>query len=70
LEASYTRCRSLGVPVELGKPAVILDEISLAPRLEANAVLITFSERVITPDCYTGPLSPSGFDVILLDYYA
>ena len=65
MEASYTRCRSLGVPVELGKPAVILDEISLAPRLEANAVLITFSERVITPDCYTGP--SKNFIYILCD---
>ncbi|MEW6193098.1 MAG: LuxR C-terminal-related transcriptional regulator [Bacillota bacterium] len=65
LEASHTRCRSLGVPVELEKPAVILDDTPPAPRLEANSVLITFSERVITPDCYTGP--SQNFIYILCD---
>lgn len=65
LEASYTRCRSLGVPAELEKPAKILDDASLAPRLKVNAVLITFSERVITSDCYTGP--SQNFIYILCD---
>ncbi|AFV11618.1 transcriptional regulator, LuxR family [Thermacetogenium phaeum DSM 12270] len=55
LEASRARCRLLGVPVELGRPAKILTDSSLTQRLATNALLIALSEHVITPDCYTGP---------------
>lgn len=52
LEASYARCRSLGVLVELVKPQKILPKTRLFPRLASNSLLLTVVEQIIGPDYY------------------
>jgi DNA-binding CsgD family transcriptional regulator len=55
LQASYARCRTLGVPVELDKPRKILPENLLGARRRANHLLLAAVERVIGPHHYAGP---------------
>jgi hypothetical protein len=55
LWASYARCRTLGVPVELGKPRKILPENLLGACRRANHLFLAAVERVITPHHYAGP---------------
>ncbi|MEW6181790.1 MAG: LuxR C-terminal-related transcriptional regulator [Bacillota bacterium] len=54
LEASYTRCRSLQVPVELDKPNTILPKIALGSRLMENSVLLTLVEQIMSQEHYAG----------------
>ncbi|GAB6274334.1 MAG: hypothetical protein STSR0004_11970 [Peptococcaceae bacterium] len=55
LEASYTCCRSLGVPADLARPQKILEKNLLAASLTANSILITLAEKIITSVCCDGP---------------
>lgn len=55
LKASYARCCSLGMPVDLAKPQKNLVKASFAHRLATNSLLLALTEQIITPVCCTGP---------------
>ncbi|MGO0122470.1 LuxR C-terminal-related transcriptional regulator [Desulfothermobacter acidiphilus] len=52
LEASYARCRRLGVPPELTQPRKILNPTELASRLKANLSLVTLARHIVAPICH------------------
>ncbi|MGO0122475.1 LuxR C-terminal-related transcriptional regulator [Desulfothermobacter acidiphilus] len=52
LEASYARCRRLGVPPGAPSPRKILSPAELAPRLKANLSLVTLARHIVAPICH------------------
>ncbi|RDV82046.1 LuxR family transcriptional regulator [Ammonifex thiophilus] len=52
LEASYARCRRLGVPPGAPSPRKILNPTELAPRLKANLSLVTLARHIVAPICH------------------
>uniref|UniRef100_A0A7C2I0U0 Helix-turn-helix transcriptional regulator n=1 Tax=Ammonifex degensii TaxID=42838 RepID=A0A7C2I0U0_9THEO len=54
LEASYERCRALGVPAELEEPRITLEKAALNRRLLLNRPLVSVTEQIIIPFYYLG----------------
>ncbi|MGO0121693.1 LuxR C-terminal-related transcriptional regulator [Desulfothermobacter acidiphilus] len=55
LEASYERCRSCNLAVDLEKPRLVLDHNALAARLAENRELLALADSIVQPICASDP---------------